>query len=439
MRVKLAYGHNGLIVDLPDTAHVVMPRFVPGVPDEADAIREALRRPINSGPLAEKVKTGDKVVVIHTDITRATPNDRMLPVLLGELEAAGVARRDITLLNALGTHRPQTDAELRQMLGDQIVDNYRCVQHDAYDDDNLVPVGSTSFGHPVRINRQYMGADVRILTGFIEPHFFAGFSGGPKGVLPSVAGAESVLTNHGRDMIAHPRATWGVTEGNPLWEEMREVALRTHPTFLINVTLNAERQITGVFAGDMLAAHAAGCAFVRESAMTPVDEPYDIVITTNSGYPLDQNLYQAVKGMSAASQIVRQGGAIIVAAACQDGIPNHGRYAALLAEAGSPQKILEMLARPGFAEQDQWQAQIQANIQLQADVYVYSDGLTDEQIRAALLKPCRDIGQIVTALMAKYGSRARICAIPEGPQTIAYLRSPDTIRERRADTPLQRA
>src|SRR5207247_3472991 len=136
--------------------------------------------------------------------------------------------------------------------------------------------------------RLYMEADVRILTGFIEPHFFAGFSGGPKGVLPSIAGADSVLTNHGYAMIAHPNATWGVTEGNPIWEEMREVALRTNPTFLLNVTLNSAREITSVFAGDMLAAHAAGCAFVKEHAMAAVAAPFDVVITTNSGYPLDQ-------------------------------------------------------------------------------------------------------------------------------------------------------
>jgi len=409
------------MVDLPDNTDVVTSRFVPGLPDEVKAIRHALRHPVESPPLAEKVKPGDKVAVVHSDITRATPNDRILPVLLAELEAAGIARGDITLLNALGTHRRQTEAELRTMLGDQIVESYRCLQHDAWDDANLVSLGETSLGHPVRVNRHYLKADVRILTGFIEPHLFAGFSGGPKAVLPGLSGAESVLTNHGRDMIAHPQATWGITEGNPIWEEMREMALRTDPTFLLNVALNAQGEITSVFAGDMLAAHAAGCAFVRESAMVAVDEPYDIVITTNSGYPLDQNLYQSVKGMSAAAQIVRQGGSIIIAAACEDGVPDHGRYAALLAEAGSPQGILDMLARPGFAEQDQWQIQIQAQIQLHADVYVYSDGLTDEQIERALFTPCRDIEGTVAQLQRKYGPDARICAMPEGPQTIGYL------------------
>ena len=423
MQVKLAYGHDGLTVNLPDSTYVVEPQFVPGLSDEAAAIREALRNPIETTALVDKVKPGDKVVIEHSDITRPTPNDRILPVLIAELEAAGIVAEDITLLNALGTHRRQTEAELRTMLGDQIVDGYRCLQHDGYDDNNLVSLGKTSLGNPVRVNRTYLEADVRILTGFIEPHFFAGFSGGPKGVLPALAGAESVQTNHNQEMIAHPQATWGVLAGNPIWEEMREVALRTAPTFLLNVTLNTNHEITGVFAGDMLAAHAAGCAFVRESAMVGVATPFDIVVTTNSGYPLDQNLYQAVKGMSAANQIVREGGAIIVAAACQDGLPDHGRYAALLAEAGSPQGVLEMIAQPGFSEPDQWQIQIQALIQSRAEVFVYSDGLTDDQIERALLTPCRDIERTVTELQKKYGPKASICVIPAGPQTIAYLQS----------------
>jgi len=421
MRIKLAYGHKGLTVTLPETVDVLSPRFLPGLSDESLALRGALRNPIGSASLAELVKPGDSVVVVHTDITRATPNDRILPVLLDELEMAGIARENITLLNGLGTHRPQTVSELRTMLGDRIVEQYRCLQHDCNDDNNLVTLGETSLGHPVRINRFYLEADVRILTGFIEPHFFAGFSGGPKAVLPSLAGAESVFTNHGLEMISHPKSSWGVIEGNPIWEEMREVALRTNPTFLLNVSLNVRREITGIFAGDMLSAHAKGCIFVRETAMRTVDKPYDIVITTNSGYPLDQNLYQSVKGMSAANQIVKQGGSILIAAACEDGLPNHGRYAALLAEAGSPQGVIDMISKPGFCAQDQWQVQIQAQIQQRADMYVYSDGLTDNQIERALFIPCRDLEQTVSQLQEKYGAQASICVIPEGPQTIPYL------------------
>jgi nickel-dependent lactate racemase len=419
MNLQLSYGRTGLPVDIPLPVDVLRPRHVAGLSDEASALRAALRSPIGSAPLAEQVRAGSRVVIAHSDITRATPNKRMLPVLLAELEAAGVRREDITLLNALGTHRQQTTAELRAMLGDSVVDSYRCLQHDAYDDANLVSLGVTSFGHPVRLNRTLLDAHFKILTGFIEPHFFAGFSGGPKGVLPALAGAESVLTNHGYAMIADPKATWGVCEGNPIWEEMREMALKVTPAFLLNVALNVDKQITGVFAGDVVAAHRAGREFVRQNAMVKVDAPYDVVITTNSGYPLDQNLYQTVKGMSAASQIVLPGGAILMAAGCEDGLPDHGLYAELLAEAGAPDAILAMLDQPGFNAQDQWQVQVQANIQKKADVYVYSDGLSDEQISRALFIPCRDVSAGVQALAQKYGPR--ICVLPDGPLTIAYL------------------
>lgn len=421
MKVDLNYGRQGLEINLPDQVDVLATHFIPGIPGEAEGIRKALQEPIASPPLSTLVKAGDRVIVVHTDITRATPNERILPVLLDELLSAGIASQDIILLNGLGTHRPQTETELRGMLGDQIVDGYRCLQHDCKDDDNLISLGETSLGNPVRINRHYMESDVRILTGFIEPHFFAGFSGGPKAILPSLAGTESVFSNHGLEMIAHPQATWGVTTGNPIWEEMREVALRTNPTFLLNVALNTQQEITAVFAGDMLEAHSQGCTYVKRNAMVAVDAPYNIVITTNSGYPLDQNLYQSVKGMSAASQVVREGGVIIIATACEDGLPHHGRYAALLAEAGTPQDILDLISQPGFSVQDQWQVQIQAQIQRRAEVYVYSDGLTDDQIQQALFLPCRDIEATVAHLQERYGPQARICVMPEGPQLIPYL------------------
>ena len=415
-RVALAYGRSGLSVAVPDHAQVVRPRPVAGVGDERAALEAAVADPVGAPPLAQLAAGKRRVVVTHSDITRATPNDRILPVLLQALERAGVQRGDITLINALGTHRPQTAAELRQMLGADVVDRYRCTQHDAWDAAGLVAAGTTRRGNAIRLNRAVMEADLAIFTGFIEPHFFAGFSGGPKGALPALAGHESVLTNHGYAMIGDPRATWGITEGNPIWEEMREAALLVEPLFLLNVTLNSGGEITGVFAGDVIEAHRRGCAFVRDSAMVPVEEPFDAVVTTNSGYPLDQNLYQTVKGMQVAKGIVRPGGAIVLAAACEDGLPRHGRYAELLAEAGSPDAILELLQRPGFSAQDQWQVQIQAQIQRHADVYVYSDGLDDAEIRAALLTPTRDIAATLTQLQPR-----RLCVLPEGPLTIAYL------------------
>ena len=421
MDIHLAYGRKGLKLDLPDHMDVFAPRFVEGLSDEAAALRAALQAPLAGLPLVDLLRPGLTVVVVHTDITRATPNDRIVPVLLKAMEAAGIRREDITLLNGLGTHRPQTETELRAMLGDGVVDTYRCLQHDCYDDANLATLGRTTAGHPVRINRTYLEADIKILTGFIEPHFFAGFSGGPKAVLPSLAGAESVFTNHGYAMIGNPRAAWGVTEGNPIWEEMKEVALLTQPDFLINVALNNLNEITGVFAGELLAAHQAGCEFVRKSAMAMVQAPYDFVITTNSGYPLDQNLYQTVKGMSAAARITRSGGAILMVAACEDGLPDHGEYGRLLREAGSPEVFLQQVSRPGFAIQDQWQVQIQAQIQKKAHVYIYADGLSDQQITDAWLIPCRDIPDLVGRLQDEFGPRGAV--LPDGPQVIPTLQN----------------
>jgi nickel-dependent lactate racemase len=371
--------------------------------------------------LADLVHRGNSVVIVHTDITRPTPNDRILPIIIAELERSGIHSKDITLLNGLGTHRKQTPDELRKMLGEEIFDHYRCFQHNGRDDSQLISLGFTKLGHPVRVNRTYLEADVRILTGFIEPHCAAGFSGGPKAVLPSLAGAESVATNHGYEMIGHPKATWGITEGNPIWEEMREVALLTRPTFLLNITLNNHQEITGIFAGNLLEAHRTGSEFVREHAMVGVEKPYDIVITTNNGYPADLNLYQSMKGVSAAAQIVRQDGTIILAAACEEGVPIPSGYADLVMGCDSPQAILSQLSQPGFAYPEQWEAQMQAMIQQRADIYVYSDGLDDDEIRRMLLFPCHSIEETLVELLKGYGRQARICVLPSGPQVIPYV------------------
>jgi len=420
MRIKLAYGREGLWIDLPDrNVTVVEPRFVETLPDERAALLQALREPLGTAPVRDLVGPHDSVAIVFSDITRPTPNDRILPPLLEEL--GHIPHERITLINATGMHRENTEAELRGMLGEKIVDSYRVIQHDAWDDAALVHLGETRFGHEIWIDRNYVDADVRILTGFIEPHFFAGFSGGPKAVMPGVAGARLVLQNHSGQMLDDPRATWGVTEGNPLWEEMLEVALKTEPAFLLNVTLNEERGITGVYAGDLQLAHRAGTQSVRETAMVPVDETFDIVITSNSGYPLDLNLYQSVKGMSAAAQIVRKGGSIIIAAECWDGIPDHGEYKNILHMANTPETLLDVLKDDGFLMMDQWQAYIQALIEMHADVYVKNEHIPDDEIEAALLQPCHCVEDTVAQLLEKYGPDARICVLPQGPQTIPYV------------------
>jgi nickel-dependent lactate racemase len=423
VRVRLAYGRTGLWVDLPDDAAVTViePRHVPGLPDERGAVVGALRAPLGAHPLQQQVGPQDSVAVVFSDLTRPMPNERVLPSLLEELQLAGVADERIVLVNALGTHRPQTEAELKGMLGDKVVDRYRIVQHDAWDE-GLVAVACNRSGRAVKVNRAYAEASFRVLTGFIEPHFFAGFSGGPKAVLPGIADIDSILDNHGPAMIADPGVDWASTSGNPMWEEMLAVARSTAPVFLLNVSLNQQRQITGVFAGELMRAHRAGTEFVRSTAMQPVSQPFDIVITSNSGYPLDLNLYQAVKGMSAAEQIVRTGGDIVVAAECWDGIPAHGEYKRLLWEASSPQELLDRVLAPGFRCLDQWEAQVQAQIQLKTRVHVFADGLSDEELQQAMVIPCRSIEGTVAELRREQPG-ATIAVLPDGPQTVPYVRA----------------
>ncbi len=250
-------------------------------------------------------------------------------------------------------------------------------------------------------------------------------------VVPGLAALDTVMQMHDAELIAAPRATWGITHTNPLWEELRDAAglalAQSTPdgmrgvTFNVNVTLNRDLDVTGIFAGDLDASHDAGCVFAREVAMQGVAEPFDIVVTTNSGYPLDLNLYQTVKGMSAAAQVVKRGGEIVVASECREGFPAHGKYRALLARGTTPDEWLHLISAPHFSEHDQWQVQVQAQIQKKARVHLYSDGLSDAEIRSAQLHPTRSVENTVHSLLREHGSRARVCVLPEGPQTIPYL------------------
>lgn len=243
-----------------------------------------------------------------------------------------------------------------------------------------------------------------MLPGLLNPIFFAGFSGGPKGISPGVAGISTILDFHNAQMIGHPNSTWGIIEGNILQDAATQNCLMAKPDFMLNVTLNGKKEITNVFAGDVIKAHRLGCEFVKEHAMYAVDSPFDIVITTNSGYPLDQNLYQTVKGMSAAAQIVKQGGSIISASECSDGVPDHGNYAKILQMRSTPQELLDMINDPSFLMFDQWQVQVQAMIQLKAECYLYST-LDDDTVRRAMFTPIHSIEDTLYELLKKIWPR----------------------------------
>jgi nickel-dependent lactate racemase len=273
---------------------------------------------------------------------------------------------------------------------------------------------------PVWLNREWSEADVRITTGFVEPHFFAGFSGGPKLVAPGLAALDTVLVLHDAARIGDPRATWGITHGNPVHDDVRAIGEATGVTFAFDVVLNTEQAIVKAFGGDLLPMHEAATAFAKGVAMQPVDGRFDVVLTTGSGYPLDQNLYQSVKGMSAAYQVVRPGGTIICAAECRDGFPEHGSYREELTS-GSPEQLLAKIAGRDRTVPDQWQVQIQARIQSTSRVVMHTSYLSDAELAAAHLEQTTDITGTLGEALRAAGGNARLCVLPEGPQTIPFV------------------
>ena len=419
MLTHLQYGKDGLEVTIQSSnVTTLAPRFIPGLSDEAAAFRESVRAPINSKPLRELIGANDRVAVVIPDITRPLPSDRLLRWLIAELDA--VRAENFVIVNGTGSHRVNTPAELASMVGEEIASRYRIVNHNSHDPATLALAGKTADGRDLFFNREYVEADKRIVMGFIEPHFMAGFSGGYKGVFPALADIDSIMHYHRADVIGHPLSTWGVTEGNPTQEQIRANGRALPVDFLVNVTLNRRRQITGFFCGETLAAHERGCAFSKSTVMIPCATPFPIVVTTNSGYPLDQNLYQAVKGMSAAAQIVAQDGLIVAASKCNDGFPNHGNFKKLLFDHDSPQSVLDTILAPGFSMYDQWEAQLLAMIRLKARVGLYSDIAPDE-VRRAHLEPVADVGEFVAGELKRIGADAPVAVLPEGPMTIPYL------------------
>jgi len=420
MRIRLDYGTDGLEVDLPDErVTVIEPVHRPAVPDAHAALLEAIRNPLEGPSLRDLVRPGQRVAISVCDITRPQPRREQILALFEEMP--GIARRDVTILIATGTHRINTPDELERMLGRDLLNDCRVVNHDARNPELLVPAGRTSTGVDVVLNREWVSADLRITTGFVEPHFFAGFSGGPKMIAPGLAGLDTVMTLHDAARIGHPNAVWGITEGNPVHDDVREIARMVPSHFSLDVTLNRDQKITRAFAGNMFAEHRAACAYAKETAMRAVPAPFDVVLTTNSGYPLDQNLYQAVKGMSAAAKIVRQGGTIVCAAECRDGLPSHGSYGTVLRSQPNPAALLEMINSPGYSLPDQWQVQVQAQIQVKAQVLVRTTGLPAEEVRAAHFTPVPDVASAVRDAMARAGAASTLCVLPQGPQTIPYL------------------
>jgi nickel-dependent lactate racemase len=411
-----------LDVELPDDRVVgplaIRPASPLDNPDEAAA--QALQNPIGSRPLAELARGRKNACILVCDITRPVPNRVILPPILRTLHEQGIARRDILILIATGLHRPNEGTELEEMLGSEIVAGYRVENHHGKVKEEHDFLGVTPNGVPVWLDSRYLRADLKITTGLIEPHLMAGYSGGRKVICPGVAGLETVKVWHGPRFLENPRADCGIIEGNPVHEENTRIALMAGCDFIVNVCLDGQRRITWVGAGDMIQAWQHGVRFIEGVVKIPVTEPLDIVITSCAGYPLDTTWYQAIKGLTGALPIVKQGGTIIMAASLSDGLGSPD-FQRLLAENPDLKLFKQRILGKDYFVMDQWQLEELAKVVERCRVKVVSDGVSPETLRRCFVEPAATVEQALRESLAEYGPQSKIAVIPKGPYVLPYL------------------
>jgi len=419
--VKIPYAKRMIKLELPEERlfGVLTSKAHDYVPEagETDLVRGALAHPIHSSRLSELAKDKKNIVIICSDHTRPVPSKIIMPVVLEEIRSTN-PDANITLLIATGFHRATTKEELIDKFGEKIVNEENIVMHDSRKQEEMVNIGKLPSGGDILLNKVAVEADLLISEGFIEPHFFAGFSGGRKSVLPGVVSEVTVLANHCSKFIASKNARAGILEDNPIHIDMLSAAKQAKLAFIVNVVIDADKKVIKAFAGDLVKAHEEGCAFVSELATVDA-KPADIVITSNGGYPLDQNIYQTVKGMSAAEATCKKGGVIIICSACNDG---HGGEAFYdwFANASGPQEILDKIMAIDACSTiaDQWEAQILARIQLKHEVIIVSDQCDHKLIEKMHMRAAASLEEALAMAEQLVGNDVKITVIPDGVSVI---------------------
>jgi lactate racemase len=422
MRLRLDYGRTGLAVELPSD-RVQAPleiRSVPHLADPEAEVEAKLLRPTGCAPLRELARGRTNACILVCDITRPVPNALILRPTLRVLEESGIPRDRVLILVATGLHRPSTEAERIEMLGSEIASSYRVEDHHGTRLDEHTFLGTTPRGVPAWIDTRYIKADLKITTGLIEPHLMAGYSGGRKLVCPGVAALETVKVWHGPTFLEHPNADCGILEGNPVHEENTLIARMAGCDFIINVTLDSDRRVTSVVAGDMEAAFLEGVRFVEKVVKVPVSEPFDVVITSSAGYPLDTTFYQAVKGLTGCLPIVKQGGTIILAASLSEGIGSE-ELQSIFREITSLEVFVERILGKDYFVMDQWQVEELAKVRRKVKVKVVSDGLSPDVLSRLFVEPAASVESALAASLEEYGADARVAVIPKGPYVLPVL------------------
>jgi len=420
MHVCLEYGRSGLEVELPDDRVIRTLAYKNAAPleDPAASLAAVLQEPNGTPSLAELARGRSSACIVICDITRPVPNALILQTLLETLEQAGLKRDQILILVATGLHRPNEGDELVELVGQSIVDQYRIENHHGQVQEEHTFLGESPRGVPIWIDSRYVEADLKITTGLIEPHLMAGFSGGRKLVCPGIAAIETIKVWHGPTFLEDPRADCGILEGNPVHEENTWIARHTGCDFIVNVVIDSQRRLLKVVAGDMEQAFLEGVDFCRQVVTDKVQEPVDIVVTSCAGYPLDTTFYQAIKGLTGALPIVKQGGTIVMVASLSEGIGSP-QFEQLFDENDDLESFVDRILNTDYFVMDQWQLEELAKVRRKAKVKIISDGLPADTINRLFVESAPSVEQAVADSLEEYGAQASIAVIPKGPYVLA--------------------
>ncbi len=414
---KLLFGEKTVDLRVPQSATLLEMKPLRGLDNPEGAVYSALADPIESLPLTEIAMGRKNACVVISDFTRPVPNKIILPPLLKSLEQSGLKREQITILIATGMHRPNLGDELEYLVGREIMDNYHIVNHYCRKPEEYRKIDEID-GAPIEINNHYLDADLKILTGLIEPHFYAGYSGGRKAILPGISSFETMKFMHSYKMIDHPKVTNCILEGNPFHEYGIRVTELVKADFILNVVINKDRDIAGVFAGHYDHAHLAGCDMVYEHSAVKLDQRFDMVVTSGGGYPLDATFYQISKALICSMDIMKKGGPIIVACECREGIGNP-EFSKIICSGCSYQEFTERYSDPKDFVIDQWCAQ---NIYQAADhagpIYVYSPALSNNDLKSMGMIKIEDVQETVNDLIKTYPNTI---VVPEGPYVVGMV------------------